>query len=114
MMVTCSGAWSWAGLVALQVRLLLLQTCPPGASSRLGANSSGVDGGFGSVMKIQPWFGPRLADVIGPLRHGFASETSTACCFTAASTSALVGGSAESRIAARAPSFTAWLRVAEM
>ena len=51
-------------------------------------------------------------NVIGPLGHGFASETSTACCLTAVSTSLLVGRSADARIALRAPSFTAWLIVA--
>src|SRR2546430_7908947 len=85
---------------------------PPGAFSRVGARGSIADGASGSVMKIHPWLAGGVAVVIGPLGHGFASETSTACCLTAVSTSPLVGRSADARIALRAPSFTAWLIVA--
>jgi hypothetical protein len=52
-----------------------------------------------------------VADVIGPFGHGLASDTSTACCFTAVSTSLFVGSRADARIEVRAPSLTAWFSV---
>src|SRR5260370_687370 len=42
-MVTCRGAWSGAGWVALHEPLPKPQGCPPGALARVGDRDSGVE-----------------------------------------------------------------------
>src|SRR6266566_8622725 len=110
-MVTCRGAWLWAGLVALQFPLSKAHIWPPGAFSRPGENDSTGEGRFevsiGSVMKIHPWFAGSPAVLIGPPpTHGLARLTSTEWFLAALSTSVYVGRSAESRIATLTASFT--------
>src|ERR1700682_438385 len=82
---------------------------PPGALG--GGVVSTVDGGLGSVMYNQAALSGGVALVTGPWKQGAVTCAPTSWDCTVASTSELAGSCPDARIAVRAPSLAAWLRV---
>src|SRR6266550_7521793 len=107
--VTWSCWFAPAGFTALQEPAASAEYSPPGAFG--GGVASTLLGGFGSVMKSHAAFSGGVAPVTGPWGQGAVTGTPTICAVTVESTSALVGSWLDARIADRAPSRAAWLRV---